>query len=103
MGKVTEIELNWLVKNYLTDSEKAQFQKTQNATQGNLFATPSSSEVIELEFAEIIEAIDKEMNRLGWSVEDGRNYISDRYGRESRRHLSDDELVEFWQYLQTRT
>ena len=99
LGKVTEIELNWLVQNYLTDKERKQLNSTQNSTQGNLFSTPSSSEVIELEFAEMIEAIDKEMKRLGWSIEDGKRYISDRYSKKSRRHLTDTELVEFWSSL----
>ena len=96
LGKVTEIELNWLVQNYLTATERKQLQKTQNATQGNLFSTPSKQEeVIELEFEEIIEAIDREMKRLGWSIEDGKKYLSDRYNKKSRIQLNDRELLEF--------
>lgn len=69
LGKVTEVELNWLVQNYLTSTEKKVIQQTQKATQGNLFSTPESeSEVINVEMSEMIEAIDREMKRLGWSV-----------------------------------
>ena len=50
----------------------------------------------------MIEAIDKEMKRLEWSVEDGKRYISDRYNSKSRRLLSDEELMEFWQYLKQK-
>jgi hypothetical protein len=51
------------------------------------------------EYQEIIASIDEEMKRLGWSVEDGQKYLSDRYNQKSRIHLSDEELIEFWHDL----
>ena len=56
---------------------------------------------MEYEYGEVIAQIDKEMERLGWTTEDGRNYISDRYNKRSRLHLSDEELIEFWNNLKS--
>ncbi len=39
------------------------------------------------------------MKRLGWSKRQGREYLIKRYGKRSRLHLSDEELIEFWNYL----
>ena len=96
-----EIELNWLVENYFTTTEIKQLKQIQNSTQTNLFSEPHESvkiekqliveesiETIELELEEIIEAINREMNRIGWSIEDGRQYLSGRYNRESRRLIA---------------
>ena len=82
------------------------FDKSRNSTQGNLFSAEGTEEsesesVIELEFAEIMEAIDKKMNRLGWSSEDGKKYLIEKYNKKSRRHLTDEELLEFWDYLKS--
>ena len=63
--------------------------------------TPSSTseEVIELEFEELIEAIDVEMKRIGWSESNGQQHLMDTYGKKSRRFLTDEELLAFWDYL----
>ena len=98
-SKATEVELNWLSFNYMSKSEIEQLQQIQSSTQGNLFS--SSSGVVEYEYREVIAEIDREMKRLGWSTEDGRNYISDRYNKKSRLHLSDEQLLEFWNYLKS--
>jgi predicted P-loop ATPase len=104
----TEVELNWLVENYLTETERAQLQQIKSQTQGNLFIDNQASEknssesanVIVYQYEDVIVEIDKEMKRLGWSESDGINYLSDRYGQKSRMYLSDEELLEFWVYLQ---
>ena len=42
-----------------------------------------------------------EMERLGWSVEQGRHYLQQMYGKRSRKHLTDDELFHFLSYLKS--
>ncbi|VEP16897.1 hypothetical protein H1P_5090002 [Hyella patelloides LEGE 07179] len=59
----------------------------------------SRSSLIEYALSEIIEATDGEMSRLGWNKEQGRQYLIDNYGKRSRLHLTDEELLEFWEYL----
>ncbi len=45
--------------------------------------------------------IEVQMARLGWSVEDGRNYLERTFNKRSRQHLSTAELQQFCQYLQS--
>jgi hypothetical protein len=45
------------------------------------------------------DAILVEMQRLNWSIDRGRNYLQQTYGKRSRPQLSDRELVEFFNYL----
>jgi hypothetical protein len=60
----------------------------------------SSANVVVYKYQEIIASIDAQMERLNWSIEDGQKYLSDRYNQKSRMYLSDEELIEFWNYLQ---
>lgn len=78
----------------------------------NLFDQPITSEsleekvsvatesTIELDFNEIRHKIDLEMKRLNWTKEQGRDYLLSTYGKRSRLHLTDEELLEFWHYLE---
>ena len=43
---------------------------------------------------------DEELKRLGWTSEQGRNYLLETYGKRSRQLLSDGELLEFLRYLE---
>lgn len=52
-----------------------------------------------IEYDEVIGHIDHHLSRLGWTKEDGKNYLIKTYGKKSRQLLSDDELIEFWEYL----
>lgn len=51
------------------------------------------------EYSEIVKATNIEMKRLGWTTEKGRNYLKEIYGKRSRHSLTDDELLQFWEYL----
>lgn len=55
----------------------------------------------QLEFADKIAQIDMEMKRLGWTKDQGKDYLAKTYGRKSRQLLSDEELKEFLGYLQS--
>jgi hypothetical protein len=41
-----------------------------------------------------------EMKRLGWTKEQGRDYLKQTYGKRSRQELDDDELIDFLRYLE---
>ena len=51
------------------------------------------------EYSEIVKATNIEMKRLGWTTEKDRNYLKEIYGKRSRHSLTDDELLQFWEYL----
>lgn len=55
-----------------------------------------------LDFSDIIARSDVELKRLGWTSEQGRNYLLETYGKRSRQLLSDEELLEFLRYLESQ-
>lgn len=61
----------------------------------------NSLEVEEITFNEIIDQSDREMKRLGWTKETGKEFLKAHYGKKSRLHLNDEELLAFLQYLQS--
>lgn len=54
-----------------------------------------------VDFSDPIAQIDTEMMRVGWSKEQGRDYLKTTYKKRSRQQLSDDELLDFLSYLQS--
>ncbi len=59
----------------------------------------ASSTLEEVNFNEIKHQTDLEIKRLGWTKNDGREFLKSRYGKRSRLHLTDSQLLEFLQYL----
>lgn len=55
-----------------------------------------------LDLSDIIAHTDVELKRLGWTNAQGRRYLEQTYGKRSRQHLSDAELMEFLDYLKTQ-
>lgn len=56
-------------------------------------------ESTEINFNLVKRAIDMEIKRVGWTKDMGRNHLRKTYGKRSRLHLTDEQLVEFWKYL----
>ena len=52
-----------------------------------------------IDFNDIIKEIDQLMEINGWTKEQGRDYLVQTYGKQSRQVLSDEELLEFRDYL----
>ena len=55
-----------------------------------------------IDWNELLEAMDKEMKRLCWGVEEGRAYLQHKYHKKSRQALTDSEALEFYQFLTKR-
>ena len=51
---------------------------------------------------DLIRQIDAQMERIGWSVERGRQYLLNKYGVRSRLLLSDEQVFEFLDFLETQ-
>lgn len=75
----------------------------------NASTTPAATATVEsntsdetLDFSDIIARSDVELKRLGWTSEQGRNYLLETYGKRSRQLLSDEELLEFLRYLESQ-
>ena len=56
-----------------------------------------------LDFNQIKALTDKEIRRLGWTKDQGRNYLFAKYGKRSRLQLTDTQMVEFLVQLRSIT
>lgn len=55
-----------------------------------------------LDFSEIISRTSIELERLGWSADQGRSFLVQNYGKKSRQLLSDEELLHFLRHLESQ-
>ncbi len=62
-----------------------------NASKNNQLRYASGTLVRE----QMMEQIDKYLNQLGWTPEQGRKYLQQHYAKTSRRQLTDSELLDF--------
>ncbi|TVQ07503.1 MAG: hypothetical protein EA368_14075 [Leptolyngbya sp. DLM2.Bin27] len=65
----------------------------------NLGAGPAAA----IDLSDIIAQTDVELQRLGWDVNQGREFLEKTYGKRSRHDLTDEELLEFLLYLETQS
>jgi hypothetical protein len=69
----------------------------------NFLSEESTSDLVETrDFTQIIDETTIEMKRLEWTQEQGKKYLLETYGKKSRHLLSDEELIEFLNYLKTQ-
>lgn len=55
-----------------------------------------------LDLSEIIAQTTVEVKRLGWDSKQGAIYLQRTYGKSSRQQLTDEELLEFLEYLRSQ-
>ena len=77
------------------------FNNTVGTTSPSELHSVSNNEIGEIDFNEIKQKTDIEIKRLGWTKDDGRDFLKSRYGKRSRLHLTDDQLLEFLHYLES--
>ncbi|NES23263.1 MAG: hypothetical protein F6K41_31190 [Symploca sp. SIO3E6] len=61
--------------------------------------SPASSPI---DMSEIIARTTVEVKRLGWTNQQGKDYLLQTYGKRSRQLLTDDELLDFLSYLESQ-
>ena len=76
----------------------SQNQKTKN--QSSARTTNPAEKTLNVD--QVINLVTVEMKRLGWTTDQGRNYLIQTYGKRSRHLLTDEELLEFFEYLKTQ-
>ena len=54
-----------------------------------------------IDFSDIIARTNVELKRLGWTNQQGRDYLVQTYGKRSRQLLTDDELLDFLHHLES--
>ena len=52
-----------------------------------------------MDFFELLELIDNEAKRIGWSIDDLKRHVLTQYGKRSRWFLTDNQLWELYEYL----
>ncbi|GAC1468440.1 MAG: hypothetical protein NVS2B14_08640 [Chamaesiphon sp.] len=62
--------------------------------------TPPTTEAID--FSDIVARTNIEIKRLGWSTEQGRDYLMQTYNKRARSLLTDRELLDFLGYLESQ-
>lgn len=91
-----------------TTTEKPKATKSEKSSKRKAEAfeiSPASVSVALNEPSDRSEEIMKigiEMKRLGWSTEQGREYLKRTYGKRSRQELDDAELLDFLRYLEAQ-
>jgi hypothetical protein len=96
------IDVNALTDNTNVDPEPSLFnppEPTPTVTEALAGDRPETLEE-PIDFSEIIARSNLELKRLGWTSEQGRNYLLQTYGKRSRQLLSDEQLIEFLAYLE---
>ena len=54
------------------------------------------------DYWDIIHQTDAEFKRIGWSIQDAKDYLDFAYGAKSRSQLNDRELLEFLSFLKNQ-
>ncbi|WP_017298585.1 hypothetical protein [Nodosilinea nodulosa] len=67
------------------------------------FITLGAEPGVSIDLSDIIAQTDVELQRLGWGVNQGREFLEKTYGKRSRHDLTDDELLEFLLFLETQS
>ncbi|MEM9538499.1 MAG: hypothetical protein AAGA60_03195 [Cyanobacteria bacterium P01_E01_bin.42] len=55
-----------------------------------------------IDFSDILAQTNIEIKRLQWTQSQGREFLVERYGKRSRQVLTDDELLDFLEYLKSQ-
>ncbi|MEH1809291.1 hypothetical protein [Nostoc sp.] len=78
------------------DAEYEEFQdfSTYSEESDNVITRISSEDL-----SQILDKTDVQMQRLGWTTEQGREHLIETYGKRSRTLLTEVELLDFFQYL----
>lgn len=71
--------------------------KPQKTTKPEKAIAPPADEPDDL--SNLIALTDIEMDRVGWSKQQGRDYLKATYGKSTRQRLDIDELMDFLNYL----
>lgn len=80
--------------------EVALYEKNVERTHSDNDFASSSSEMAAMDFNEIKQKTDIEIKRLSWTKDQGKEFLMSHYGKKSRLHLTDEQLLEFLRYLE---
>lgn len=56
-----------------------------------------------IDFSEVISKTNRELKRIEWTTQQGKEYLMKTYGKRSRQLLSDEELLDFLKFLESQS
>jgi hypothetical protein len=71
---------------------------TQPVQETLLIETPQ----LEFDFSDLIAKTNQHLARLNWTAEQGKNHLIKTYNKRSRQLLTDEELFDFLNYLESQ-
>jgi hypothetical protein len=77
--------------------------RNRGAAPPNAASAPAPFDLTSLDLSDIIAQTSVELKRLGWSDAQGRAYLQKTYSKRSRQQLTDEELLDFLNYLQAES
>ena len=80
-------------------SKSSNGRSTKKATKTSTTKRKKKTEPIDL--SDVIAKTDVEMERLGWTPQQGREYLIQTYGKRGRTLLTEEELLDFLQHLES--
>ncbi len=86
-----------LPRSLLAGSPVTSYTQTELETDTNETSSTASS----IDLADIIARTNVELKRLGWTNQQGRDYLLKTSGKPSRQLLTDPELLDFLHYLES--
>lgn len=78
---------------------KSKSSKATKSSKSKPAAPPAQTPSESSDRSDLMEQISVEMKRLQWTKQEGVQFLIDRYGKRSRSQLTDQQLVEFCNYL----
>ncbi|MEO1374868.1 MAG: hypothetical protein AAFW70_11210 [Cyanobacteria bacterium J06635_10] len=89
-----------LTPNNVTPLKKSSAGKaTKKGTKTSTTRRKRKAEPIDL--SDVIAKTDVEIERLGWTPEEGKEYLIQTYGKKGRTLLTEEELLDFLKYLES--
>lgn len=89
-------------KTEIKDSIKIEYITHQTSAGDNVvILNPETLD--KLEWDDFISHTDRAIERLGWSVEQSKRFLIDRYGKKSRLQLTDEQVFDLWLTLYNLT
>jgi len=82
-------------------SVKSSTRKKQQSKQQEVDPKPVTPPDTPVDFSDIIARTNVELKRLGWTTQQGKEYLLQTYGKRSRQLLTDGELLDFLHHLES--
>jgi hypothetical protein len=97
---VPEVESDWMTQKVSSATPETPVNSYQKELEPETTSGVSST-AAPIDFSDVIARTNVELKRLGWTNQQGRDYLVQTYGKRSRQLLTDDELLDFLKHLES--